>query len=97
MTAPSVIHDQRAQDLAAFRAVLQQLEGVSEEHLEHLARSGSSSYGSPPFPKYNDPVGVAAYQAAALRAITEAIVSQQERISQLEGQAQSKSKTKAAS
>jgi hypothetical protein len=77
MTAPGVVRAQREEDLRAFEATLRQIGGVTEEHLTHLARASTTMGTAAPFPKDTDPVGMAAYQAAALRAIAEAFFAQQ--------------------
>ena len=77
MTAPWVIHQQREDALNQFEGTLMQITGVQEEHLDALRAASSSSPGSPIYPKVGDPVGMAAYQAAALAALAAALYEAQ--------------------
>ena len=78
MTAPQVIRAQREENLDGFEAALTQLVGVTEEHANALRRSATVGGGRAFYPKDTDLVGQSAYTAAALRAIAEHLLAQQE-------------------
>jgi hypothetical protein len=78
MTAPAIIREQRIANLDAFEAALVQLEGVEKETLDALCRASTTRGSSPRFPVEGDLVGNQAYLAAALRALAEALLAQQE-------------------
>jgi hypothetical protein len=72
MVAPVVIRQERKENLQAFEAAIQQLPGVQEETLDALF-SVYRVVENPP--KETDFLAVARYNAAALRAIGEALVA----------------------
>jgi hypothetical protein len=84
MTAPTIIEAERVANLELFEEALAALEGFTPEHLEDLGRASTTTGSAAPFPETRDTLGQAAYTAAALRAMAEALVAQQERISELE-------------
>ncbi len=77
MAHPSIVRDQREANLDAFEGILQELNGVQEEHLDALRRATNASPGSPVYPNIKDLVGLAAYQAAALAALAAAVLDAQ--------------------
>lgn len=90
MTAPVIIRQQREQSLVDFEEDLKGL-GASEELLDRMQRSatlGGNSAASIPRP--DDVLGNASYTAAALAALAEVVVDQQERIGLLEEQLSAK-------
>ena len=84
MTAPGIIEQERLENLAAFEETFANLEGVTDEHLEDLRRASTTTGSGSPFPEPRDTLGHAAYTAAALRGLAEAVAAVQ------------RSKTKAA-
>jgi hypothetical protein len=86
MAAPAVIRLRRTEDLEAFFEALQNLEGVTEEHLAVLRRAGSSVSGAVGAPRPDDLLGSAAYAAVVYRIFAETLADQQARIFELEAQ-----------
>ncbi len=77
MAHPSIVREQCEANLDRFEGILQELNGVTDEHLDALRAATNASSGSPTYPKPNDPVGIAAYQAAALAALAAAVLDAQ--------------------
>jgi hypothetical protein len=77
MTARGIIEEERHENLAAFEEVFAKLEGVTEEHLSTLRRAPTTTGGASPYPTVGDPLGQAAYTAAALRGLAEAVATLQ--------------------
>jgi hypothetical protein len=77
MTSRSIIEEERHENLAAFEEVFAKLEGVTEEHLFTLRRASTTMGGASPYPIVGDPLGQAAYTAAALRGLAAAVATLQ--------------------
>jgi hypothetical protein len=77
MTVRSIIEEERHENLAAFEEAFAKLEGVTEEDLNYLRRARSSMPGAPNYPRVDDPLGQAAYTAAALRGLAAAVATLQ--------------------
>ncbi len=73
MTAPYIIAAEREENLAAFEEAFAKLQGVTEEHVTTLRRARTTQGSAVPYPAVKDPLGQAAYVAAALRGLTEAV------------------------
>ncbi len=85
MTAEHIILTERVEKLEALHAALIDLDGVDAGELKGAAiRAGSSSYGSPPIPRPDDPSGTAHHDAHIMLVMAEALVFQQARIEKLE-------------
>jgi methyl coenzyme M reductase gamma subunit len=76
MTARTIIEAERHENLVAFEEIFARLEGVADEHVTALRRAGTTRPGSP-YPQSDDPLGQAAYTAAALRGLAEAVAALQ--------------------
>jgi methyl coenzyme M reductase gamma subunit len=76
MTAQTIVEAERHANLEAFEEAFAKLAGVSDEHLTTLRRASTTRPGSP-YPQSDDPLGQAAYTAAALRGLAEAIATLQ--------------------
>jgi hypothetical protein len=76
MTALTVVEAERHANLVAFEEAFAKLEGVAGEHVTALRRASTTRPGSP-YPQSDDPLGQAAYTAAALRGLAEAVVALQ--------------------
>jgi hypothetical protein len=77
MTARSVIEAERREDLQAFEEAFAALQGVTNEHLTALRRASTTTASRSHYPKSDDPLGQAAYTAAALRGLAEAVAALQ--------------------
>jgi hypothetical protein len=76
MTARSIIEAGRRENLEAFEEAFAKLEGVAGEHVTALRRASTTRPGSH-YPQSEDPLGQAAYTAAALRGLAEAVAALQ--------------------
>ena len=76
MTSISIIEAERVENLAASEEAFPKLDGVTEEHVRTLRRARTTR-GVASYPAVGDAVGQAAYTAAALRGLTEAIAALQ--------------------
>jgi methyl coenzyme M reductase gamma subunit len=72
MAARTIIEAERHANLEAFEETFAKLEGVTDEHVTALRRASTMRPGSP-YPQSDDPLGQAAYTAAALRGLAEAV------------------------
>jgi hypothetical protein len=77
MTARTIIEAERHENLGAFEETFATLEGVTEEHVTALRRATSARGGASRYPLSNDPLAQAAYTAAALRGLAEAVATLQ--------------------
>jgi hypothetical protein len=77
MTARTIIEEERHENLAAFEETFANLEGVTEEHVTTLRRASTTTGSRSPYPLSADPLGQAAYTAAALRGLAEAVATLQ--------------------
>jgi hypothetical protein len=77
MTSRAIIEEERQENLAAFEEMFSELEGVTEEHLFTLRRASTTMGGASPYPTVGDPLGQAAYTAAALRGLAAAVATLQ--------------------
>ena len=77
MTARTIIEAERHANLQVFEETFAGLEGVADEHVTALRRASTTRPGSP-YPQSDDPLGQAAYTAAALRGLAEALAALQE-------------------
>jgi methyl coenzyme M reductase gamma subunit len=76
MTSRGIIEAERRENLEAFEDAFAKLEGVTEEHVATLRKAPTSRPGSH-YPQSDDPLGQAAYTAAALRGLAEAVAALQ--------------------
>jgi hypothetical protein len=76
MTSRGIIEGERLESLQAFEETFAKLEGVTDEHVTSLRRAPTTRPGSY-FPPNDDPLGQAAYTAAALRGLAEAVAALQ--------------------
>jgi hypothetical protein len=76
MTARTIVEAERHENLVAFEETFARLEGVADEHVTALRRPSTTRPGSP-YPRSDDPLGHAAYTAAALRGLAEAVAALQ--------------------
>jgi hypothetical protein len=72
MTARIIIEAERHENLKRFEQTFAKLEGVTEERVAALRRAPTTRLGSY-YPSSDDPLGQAAYTAAALRGLAEAV------------------------
>jgi hypothetical protein len=77
MTARTIIEAERVEQLAAFEEIFAKLEGVTDEHVTALRRAFTSTASRSSYPQSDDPLSQAAYTAAALRGIAEAVAALQ--------------------
>src|SRR5215210_6311981 len=75
-TARTIIEAERHENLQSFEETFAGLEGVDEEHVTALRRAASTQPGSR-YPLHDDPLAQAAYTAAALRGLAEAVAALQ--------------------
>ena len=73
MTSPHIIQEEYVGSLEAFEAIFAKLEGVSEEHLSTLRRASTTTASRAAYPQSGDALGQAAYMAAGLRGLAEAV------------------------
>ena len=76
MAARTIIEAERHENLEAFEETFARLEGVADEHVTALRRASTTRPGSH-YPQSDDPLAQAAYTAAALRGLAEAIAALQ--------------------
>jgi methyl coenzyme M reductase gamma subunit len=76
MTARTIVEAERRENLVAFEEAFARLEGIADEHVTTLRRASTTRPGSP-YPQSEDPLGQAAYTAAALRGLVEALAALQ--------------------
>jgi hypothetical protein len=77
MTARTIIEAERHENLEAFEETFAGLEGVDGEHIIALRRATSTRAGASRYPLHDDPLAQAAYTAAALRGLAEAVAALQ--------------------
>jgi hypothetical protein len=77
MTARTIIEAERHENLVAFEETFARLEGIADEHVTALRRAGTTMGGVSHYPQSDDPLGQAAYTAAALRGFAEAVATLQ--------------------
>jgi hypothetical protein len=77
MTARTIIEAERHENLVAFEDVFAGLEGVTEEHVTALRKASTSTASKSNYPQSDDPLGQAAYTAAALRGLAAALAALQ--------------------
>ena len=75
MTSRSIIEAERHANLEAFEETFATLEGVTEEHMTALRRATTAAGGGSRYPSNSDPLEQAAYTAAALRGLVEAVAA----------------------
>ena len=78
MAAPTIIEAERRENLEAFEETFYKLEGVTNEHLTALRRASTTIAGRSFYPLADEPLGQAAYTAAALLGLAEAVAALQE-------------------
>jgi hypothetical protein len=76
MTARTIVEAERHENLEAYEETFAKLEGVTPEHLTTLRRASTTRPGSY-YPQSDDPLAQAAYMAAALRGLAEAVATLQ--------------------
>ena len=76
MTARTIVEAERHENLVAFEETFARLEGITDEHVTALRRASTTRPGSP-YPQSEDPLGQAAYTAAAMRGLAEAVAALQ--------------------
>jgi hypothetical protein len=77
MAARTIIEAERRRNLEAFEETFSKLEGVTNEHLTTLRRASTTTATRSHYPQSDDPLGQAAYTAAALRGLAEAVATLQ--------------------
>jgi hypothetical protein len=77
MTARTIVEAERHENLVAFEETFASLEGVGDEHVTALRRASTSTASRVRFPQSDDPLSQAAYTAAALRGLAEAVAKLQ--------------------
>jgi hypothetical protein len=77
MTARHIIEEERHENLQAFQETFTALQGVTEEHVTTLRRASTTTGGASRYPSSGDPLAQAAYTAAALRGLAEAVATLQ--------------------
>jgi len=77
MTARRIIEEEYVGNLEAFEETFAKLEGVTEEHVTTLHRASTTTASKSRYPQSDDPLGQAAYTAAALRGLAEAVATLQ--------------------
>jgi hypothetical protein len=90
VTARTIVEEERHANLRVFEETFAKLEGVTEEHVRTLRRASTTAGRSSHYPLSDDPLGQAAYTAAALRGLAEAVAA-------LQGNATTKSAARKAS
>jgi methyl coenzyme M reductase gamma subunit len=76
VTARTIVEAERHENLVAFEETFARLEGIADEHVTALRRASTTRPGSP-YSQSDDPLGQAAYTAAALRGLAEAVAALQ--------------------
>ena len=76
MTARTIVEAERHENLEAFQKTFAKLEGITDEHVTALRRASTTRPGSR-YTQSEDPLGQAAYTAAALRGLAEAVATLQ--------------------
>ena len=85
MVAPHILRREVWEAMEALEETLGELEGVDREAVAAVAkRAGNSSEGRPPRPRPADGIGTSRYFTEVATIHTEALISLQERIGQLE-------------
>jgi hypothetical protein len=77
MTARRIIEVEYVGNLEAFEETFAMLQGVTEEHVTTLRRASTTTASRSRYPQSDDLLGQAAYTAAALRGLAEAVAALQ--------------------
>jgi hypothetical protein len=77
VTARTIIEQERHANLEAFEETFAGLQGVGDEHVTVLRRASTSTASRSRYPQSDDPLSQAAYTAAALRGLAEAVAKLQ--------------------
>jgi hypothetical protein len=77
MAARSIIEAERHANLEPFEDIFAKLEGVTDEHVTTLRRATTTTPSRSRYPQSDDPLGQAAYTAAALRGLAAAVATLQ--------------------
>jgi hypothetical protein len=77
MTARTIVEVERHANLPAFEETFAALQGVTDEHITTLRRASTTTTSRPSYPQSDDVLGQAAYMAAALRGLAEAVAALQ--------------------
>jgi hypothetical protein len=77
VTARTIIEEERHANLQAFEETFAALQGVAEEHVTALRTASTATASRQRYPLSDDPLGQAAYTAAALRGLAEAVATLQ--------------------
>ena len=77
MTARTIIEAARHENLEAFEEIFATFEGVTDEHVTNLRRAVTTRGRASRYPLSDDPLAQAAYTAAALRGLAEAVAALQ--------------------
>jgi len=77
MAARTIIEAERRENLQAFEETFYKLEGITNEHLTALRRASTTTASRSYYPQSDDQLGQAAYTAAALRGLAEALAALQ--------------------
>ena len=77
VTARTIIEAERHENLEAFEETFARLKGVTEEHVRTLSRASTTALRGSRYPQSDDPLAQAAYTAAALRGLAEAVAALQ--------------------
>ena len=77
MTSRHIIQEEYVGSLEAFEETFAKLDGVTEEHVTTLRRASTTTASKTAYPQSDDLLGQAAYTAAALRGLAEAVATLQ--------------------
>lgn len=77
MAARTIIEAERHESLERFEETFAKLEDVTDEHVTTLRRASTTTATRSYYPQSDDPLGQAAYTAAALRGLAEAVATLQ--------------------
>ena len=77
MAARTIIEEERHANLRAFEETFAALQGVTDEHVTTLRRASTTTALRSSFPQSDEVLGQAAYMAAALRGLAEAVAALQ--------------------
>jgi hypothetical protein len=77
MVAKTIVETERHENLESFEEIFSKLQGITNEHVTALRRASTTAGRSCPYPLSDDPLGQAAYTAAALRGLAEAVAALQ--------------------
>jgi hypothetical protein len=77
MTSRHIIEEEYVGSLEAFEETFAKLDGVTDEHVSTLHRASTTTASKSAYPQSDDLLGQAAYMAAALQGLAEAVATLQ--------------------